>query len=130
MKVKVTIATILHRHGEDVLISEQGRIAEKVYEWVQYWWGELGDVPMPEDHQAAIDLYFSKHSSETVEYHSGEIEFKHPYEDAIFALYELNQHEAACGLCPGNSCNRGDFLRRVLAEATSEALAIYEKGIP
>jgi len=64
MKVTVTIATILHKHGEDVLISEQGRIVEKVFDWALYWWHEIGDVTMPEDRQVAVDLYFSNHGSE------------------------------------------------------------------
>ena len=70
--VKVWTAHVDHKHGVNVYVamSIEG-LYSKLYEYVAEWWCEVeGEieagriVPIPEDHKAAVELYFEFHPSE------------------------------------------------------------------
>lgn len=68
--MKISMATIEHKHGVDVRIALTKKgMREKVYQYVKENWNtEVGNSEtIPEDHEKAIDKYFEIITEETLE---------------------------------------------------------------
>lgn len=57
----VFVLTIEHKHGSDSWVAtDQDALTGCLYDFVSSWWEqELGDIPMPDDHDEAIQQYFT-----------------------------------------------------------------------
>jgi len=61
-KITVYVATISHRHGDNVYVSrtEEG-LNKQVANFCREWWHEIDDaVTIPKDDNEVIELYFSE----------------------------------------------------------------------
>lgn len=57
--IPVVVLVIDHRHGVDATVHLDRAAAEAaLYDYVQFWWADEIDVPMPEDPSDCIKEYF------------------------------------------------------------------------
>jgi hypothetical protein len=59
MKISVTVLVTSCKHGTEYdVFPDQDSAWAALYDYVCQFWGELGDEPMPENRQDAIEKYF------------------------------------------------------------------------